>query len=86
MIFNIGIVLWSPFIVVRGMTSLLRYGLGRQKGMLQLPSDGIRVRVVMQHNNANAGTVCVSEIVPKSLSEWLRRVWLRGNGYGESNT
>jgi hypothetical protein len=60
MIFNIGIELWSAFIVVRGMTSLLRYGLGREKGMIQLSPAGIRVRVVMQHNNANAGTVCVS--------------------------
>jgi hypothetical protein len=76
----------SASIVVRGMMSLLRYGLGREKGMIQLQPDGIRVRVVMQHNNANAGTVCMFDIVLKSLSKWLRRGWPRGNGYGEPNT
>jgi hypothetical protein len=47
MLFNIRIGLGSAFNVVRGMVILLRYGLGREKGMIQLPSDGIRVRVVI---------------------------------------
>jgi hypothetical protein len=47
MVFNIRIELGSAFNVVRGMVILLRYGLGREKGMFQLPSDGIRVHVVI---------------------------------------
>lgn len=52
MVFNIRIGLGPAFSVVRGMVILLRYGLEREKGMIQLPSDSIRVRVVIQHNNA----------------------------------